>query len=50
MANLQVEKGHLNIANEFVEGLEKTYFNTRECMVLWASELPIKTGLDVMLD
>jgi len=36
MANPQAEDGHVDIANEIVEILAKTYLSSYESQVLWA--------------
>jgi len=36
MANPQKENGHVDIANEIVEALAKTYLSSRESQILWA--------------
>ena len=36
MANPQREEGHVDIANEIVEFLAKTYLSSYESQVLWA--------------
>ena len=36
MANPQVENGHVDIANEIIEAIVKTYFSSSESRIFWA--------------